>query len=44
MRVLQFYIVLIYNQYKMTQYSTLTINLPNLKLNKLKSGIKLILK
>ena len=39
-KVLQFYFVLIYYQYKMAQYNTLNIKLPNSQLNELKSGIK----
>ena len=39
-RVLWFYFVLIYYQYKMTRYNTLNVKLFNSQLNKLKSGIK----
>ena len=39
-RVLWFYFVLIYYQYKMTRYNTLNVKLSNSQLNKLKSGIK----
>ena len=39
-RVLWFYFVLIYYQYKMTRYITLNVKLSNSQLNKLKSGIK----
>ena len=39
-KVLQFYFVLIYYQYKMAQYNTLNIKLLNWQLNELKSGIK----
>ena len=39
-RVLWFYFVLIYYQYKMTRYNTLNVKLSNSQLNKLKSEIK----
>ena len=39
-RVLWFYFVLIYYQYKMTRYNTLNVKLSNSQLSKLKSGIK----
>ena len=33
-----------YKKYKLTQYNTLNIKLSNSQLNKLKSGIKMVLK
>ena len=39
-KVLWIYFTLIYYQYKITQYNTLSVKLSNSKLNKLKSGIK----
>ena len=38
--IILLYFVLIWYQYKITQYNTLNVNLSNLQLNKLKPGIK----
>ena len=42
--IIEIYFTLIWYQYKMTHYNTLNVKLSKLQLNKLKSGIKMVLK